>query len=132
MSYLTRYSLELKVLEGDDTVPQCEHAIPGGAKFCPECGCEVGDVPIGVAIWDIIDDNEDDFYGLGDDAYTWYMSEHDEPMRKLSAEFPFVLFTLEGRGQDSGDIWKKYYLGGRVHYAKAKIVIEDFDPAKLL
>jgi hypothetical protein len=67
---------------------------------------------------------------IGDvDSCKWY--EHEEDMRKLSALFPDVLFTLSGEGEESGDIWKMYVKGGKSHSVSAEIVLPEFDETKL-
>jgi hypothetical protein len=40
----------------------------------------------------------------------WY--EHDDDMCKLSSKFPEVLFTLTGEGEETGDVWRKWYQNG--------------------
>lgn len=59
----------------------------------------------------------------------WY--SHDSEMRALSKRFPMVVFTLEGKGEEGGDLWKKYYCAGKCQEAYAKIVYDEFDPEKL-
>lgn len=59
----------------------------------------------------------------------WY--EHDEDMGRLSLEFPDVLFTLLGYGEDRGDIWKAYYLNGKMQDTPAQIIFEEFSPELL-
>ena len=59
----------------------------------------------------------------------WY--EHESDMRIVSKMFPNVLFTLSGEGEENGDIWKKYFLGGKCQVAKAKIEIAPFNPKEL-
>jgi len=59
----------------------------------------------------------------------WY--KHDEDMIELSKRFPDVLFTLRGLGDDYGDLWRTYYLNGKMQYAGAKITFPEFDPALL-
>jgi hypothetical protein len=63
------------------------------------------------------------------DTTKWYGHEHD--MRALSEEYPGVLFTLTGYGEESGDVWRKYFRDGRMQLAPAKIIFEDFNPSKL-
>lgn len=60
---------------------------------------------------------------------TWY--GHEEDLRALSREFPSVLFTLRGQGEESGDIWTKYFQKGLMQTSLAEITIEGFDPKKL-
>ena len=56
----------------------------------------------------------------------WY--DHDEHMLELSKLMPSIIFTLSGEGEDSGDIWKKYYLRGKCQLEKADLSIKPFDP----
>lgn len=71
---------------------------------------------------------------LGFDPFTdsckWY--EHDKHMRDISRMYPETIFILEGEGQESGDIWKKYYLNGKCQVAKAEVIIPEFDETKLV
>ena len=59
----------------------------------------------------------------------WY--NHHEDMIKLSKKFPHLLFKLEGEGEESGDIWIKYFLNGKSQTAKAQITFEEFNLGKL-
>lgn len=63
------------------------------------------------------------------DMVKWYDEEKD--MKALSALFPSVHFILSGDGEDSGDIWVKHYVGGKVQRCYADIVIPEYDPTKL-
>jgi hypothetical protein len=58
------------------------------------------------------------------DSCKWY--EHTSEMKAISAKFPHVLMILGGKGEEPGDIWKKYYLNGKVQIALAEIVIPAF------
>lgn len=69
----------------------------------------------------------DDFGSL--DAVTWY--DHEEDMEELSLEFPEVIFTLHGEGDNKEDIWEKHFLGGLMQTCYAEIIIPDFDMLKL-
>ena len=69
-----------------------------------------------------------DEQGDGEDC-KWY--EHDKDMIKMSLVFPDVIFLLEGEGEESGDIWKKYYKNGKIQICKAKMTFDDFDVLKL-
>jgi hypothetical protein len=59
----------------------------------------------------------------------WY--NHAEDMKKVSALFPDVLFTLEGEGEDAGDLWKEYFLNGKSHRVNVEITYAPFDESKL-
>ena len=70
-----------------------------------------------------------DSYGGTYDCVKWY--EHHEQLLEISREFPDNIILLEGIGEESGDIWKKYYKNGKHQEAVAKIVFEPFDESKL-
>ncbi len=73
----------------------------------------------------------EDFHESGMNGYTkWY--EHDRDMLRLSRTFPDVLFVLWGEGEDPGDLWKCYYLGGRVQEAPARVEYPPFDTEELM
>jgi hypothetical protein len=86
---------------------------------------------------DVFDDsteNEELQYALEQDGSTresckWY--NHEADMRRISLLHKGVLFTLHGKGEESGDIWAKYFLNGKMQVEKAKIVIASFDSDKL-
>jgi len=59
----------------------------------------------------------------------WY--SHVDDMRKVSLDFPDNLITLEGVGEEDGDMWKKYFYNGKCQVAEAIITYEPFDPLKL-
>ena len=63
------------------------------------------------------------------DTVKWY--DHDKDMKEISKKFPELVFELCGEGEESGDIWKKYYKDGKVQVCKAKITFDEFDEKKL-
>jgi hypothetical protein len=65
---------------------------------------------------------------LGDET-KWY--DHDVDMKEMSRQFPDILFTLEGEGEEAADLWKKFYKNGKQQTAKAKISFDQFDPIQL-
>lgn len=86
MGYLTKYELELEINCDDQEILNQIHYF--------------------------MKNNSDNYYGLGDDNYTWY--NHEEEMKKLSVKFPNILFTLYGEGEEAGDIWYKYFKNGKM------------------
>lgn len=64
-----------------------------------------------------------------DEETKWY--ENEDEMLELSQEFPDVLFKLHGEGEESGDIWDKYFMNGKMQYCPAEIHIPEFDRNKL-
>ena len=63
------------------------------------------------------------------DAFKWY--EHDKDMREYSEVHPQYLFILDGEGEESGDIWRKFYKNGKSYEWKLEYTLPDFDPDKL-
>ena len=63
------------------------------------------------------------------DQLKWY--DWDTDMRCLSNKFPTVTFTLKGEGEESGDLWIAYYLGGKGYCDKAEVVFPEYSEKKL-
>ena len=59
----------------------------------------------------------------------WY--NHDAHMVALSLLYPNVLFSVEGEGEDPGDLWKAYYKNGKSQTCKAIITFEPYDEGKM-
>lgn len=67
---------------------------------------------------------KDIFPYMGDfsDECKWY--GHNEDMLAISTQYPNVTFVLEGHGEETGDVWKKWYRNGNVHVSKPELVYE--------
>ena len=52
-------------------------------------------------------------------------------MLEVSKLYPEHLFMLEGEGEESGDIWRKYFFNGKYQICNAIITFEPFDKTKL-
>lgn len=59
----------------------------------------------------------------------WYDSIDD--LLKVSKAVPEALIQVDGEGEESGDIWRSYYRGGKMQKANVEITYEDFDETKL-
>lgn len=59
----------------------------------------------------------------------WY--EADKQLAEFSKKYPGWLFILYGEGEEAGDMWKNYYLNGKMQEAIAKITYDEFDEKKL-
>ena len=70
-----------------------------------------------------------DEQGHTKDSLKWY--DHEDDLIKLSLLFPDIVFDLYGEGDESGDIWHKYFLNGKVQRCFAKIIFDEFDVEKL-
>ena len=76
----------------------------------------VDDSPLQEVIKELRDTNGNAEYALDIDGETgetckWY--EHEAELKSFSAKHPNVLFTLHGEGEETGDIWDKYFLNGK-------------------
>ncbi len=60
----------------------------------------------------------------------WYDNEDD--LVEFSQKYPDIVFTLEGEGEESGDIWKKYFKNGEKQIAHTEIKIDEYDESKLV
>lgn len=58
--------------------------------------------------------------------------EYEKDIALLSSKFPSTLFVLKGKGENSDDIWKEYFLNGKSQLCPARIIYDDFDEAKLV
>lgn len=63
---------------------------------------------------------------VSEDSFKWY--DYNDDMKKLSKKKKYkdMLFSVEGEGEDSGDIWKAYYKNGKSCHTHARIVFDDF------
>lgn len=121
MGYMTDYSLEWT-------------GAKGSTKPCANCG-GTGKIGVNDAVQEFVD-NEPSLFGgtetlasVLDDSCKWY--EHEEDMKRISRQFPNVLFTLHGSGEESGDVWVKYFKDGKMQASKAEIKLAAFDPKQL-
>lgn len=113
MGYYTSYELTVSPAEKGDEIEEFVDSLPNGAY--------------GTATsWK---DYAMNYEGGGDwstnDSVKWY--DHQEFMKELSKLYPDVLFSLHGEGEESGDIWKKYFKNGKVQITEAVIQLDDFD-----
>lgn len=60
-----------------------------------------------------------------DDECKWY--DHEDNCKTVSKMYPEVLIELSGEGEESGDIWKKYFLNGKMQICKAMLTFPKFN-----
>lgn len=124
MGYVTNHSIEIV---GEFEI-NCGHDFPNSAKFCPECGRANKPEYLSEKVEHLIEKQIG--YNPFEDSCKWYDSNED--MKKFSKKFPGTIFVLSGEGEESGDIWKKYYKAGKVQECKAKITFDEYDENKLI
>lgn len=141
MGYYTHYSLEVTLDEADIVTREATILeMLKNAQSDTERLSLIRDAAKirGITQEDIIADLQDTCdeakYALDKDGNSvqeakWYYWEKD--MREFSKKYPSALFTLSGEGGETGDIWKAYFINGKAQIAKARIVIDEFDPKKL-
>src|SRR5688500_12222794 len=61
-----------------------------------------------------------------DDCVKWYNYEKD--MLFLSQQFPNVLMTVKGEGEDRDDVWIQYFKNGKCSKAKNAVITITFEP----
>jgi len=123
MGYLTQYHLEV---QAKGFIPSCEHNPSPDHTFCPDCGKK--NDPHAMALSDHIHDVIADGSSL-EEPIKWY--EHEAEILAVSKQYPGVLITLTGYGEEHDNIWRKYFTKGKVQKTAAAIVFEPFDPKKL-
>lgn len=70
-----------------------------------------------------------ELFDEGSEPTKWY--DHEDDMKEFSRMFPNLVFELSGEGEESGDIWKKYFRDGKMQKCEAKIIFDSFDETKL-
>ena|ERR1035437_4084826 len=85
-------------------------------------------------IQDLITSNEDAGDALNKDGTTkeevkWY--DYNKDLLKFSKKYPEEVIQLDGTGED-GELYRSYYLNGKVQDAEPEIVYPEFDKTKLI
>jgi hypothetical protein len=75
--------------------------------------------------------SDDANYALNENGDTeqegkWY--DHENELKSFSLLHPKVIFKLIGEGEESGDLWHEYYMGGKVQVCKVVISYPKFNP----
>lgn len=70
-----------------------------------------------------------DISGESWESIKWY--GHEDQLKDFSSKNPDILLLLEVIGENQGDIWRKYFKGGKMQLCKVKISFDEFDENKL-
>lgn len=57
---------------------------------------------------------------------SWY--DHEDDMKALARNFPEIRFSLEGIGEEQGDMWIKDFWGDKFCERRAKIIKPEDQP----
>lgn len=71
-----------------------------------------------------------EYKSVFEETAKWY--DHDRDMKYYSKKYPKVIFTLLGEGEDSENLWVKYYKNGKVQHEFAIITYPEFNELKLI
>lgn len=80
-------------------------------------------------VFDYINETFNQQFDSGYVNSKWYY--HVPDMVEVSKKWPDVLFTLEGIGEESGDMWRKYFKNGKVQICPAVITYPQFDESEM-
>jgi len=83
------------------------------------------------------DDFEDKFeeitdyaFGYGEFGAKWY--DYKADMKEISKIYPDILFTVEGEGEESGDIWRHYFKNGEDYRVEPVVIWPEFNEKNIL
>lgn len=62
---------------------------------------------------------------LWEDEWKWY--DHEQDMKKYSRRYPDTVFQLRGDGEESLDIWAKWFKNGEMQTWRLELNIPDID-----
>ena len=130
MGYYTQYSIEAnyEAPELGNKAKPCPCGAVLETRYCPECGMKATGF-LEMNTWEAIISSYVDYPYMFEESVKWY--DHRKDMIRVSKDYPDILFTLSGEGEEPEDLWKEYYLNGQYQEAKAVITFEDFHPGKL-
>lgn len=70
-----------------------------------------------------------DYNSLFDEPIKWY--DHAEDLKYFSKKYPQTVFALFGEGDESGDLWVKYFKNGKMQYGEVEIIYPEYDENEL-
>ena len=73
----------------------------------------------------------DAFDPNGDSIQSAYWPSHEEALKKASIKYPDGVFILKGEGDDSLDIWVKYFKNGKMKKDNAIVTFPKFNEVEL-
>ena len=76
-----------------------------------------------------IEKTDDEIIDLTIGSVRW--RDFDEDMKEISKDFPGVLFSMNGEGEEREDIWRAWFKNGRGYSEYARIKYPLFDENKM-
>jgi len=64
-----------------------------------------------------------------DDQIKWYDCEDN--MREYSKKYPDTVFSIEGEGEEAGDLWHAFYKNGKMQLCRAQVTFAPYDESEL-
>jgi hypothetical protein len=63
--------------------------------------------------------------GDPEESIKWY--DHQDDLKAFSSMHPKAIFKLIGEGEENGDLWHEYYMGGKMQLCKGVISYPNFN-----
>jgi hypothetical protein len=108
MGYYTTY--KLSIYRGDTV----------GEFTCQHCNSKVN-----MSIIDILK-NDLPNIPFDENQTKWY--DHEDDMKHISKRYPNTVFRLDGRGEEQGDVWIKFFSKGKMVVRKAIVQLDESAP----
>ena len=67
--------------------------------------------------------------GIPDQDCSWY--DHEKDVKEFSKKYPDIVFELNGVGEETFDIWNKYFQNGKMQFCPANVTFDLYDQNKL-
>jgi len=132
MGYYTQY--DLSVSKHDPNKAYCGHIF--NVSICPNCGLDTTQdfysILMTISLKELFEEYEWDdlFENMFDNTCKWY--DHNKDMIRISKKYSNTLFQLDGAGEESDDLWRKYFLNGNMQEVQVEVVYGKFDINKLI
>lgn len=62
--------------------------------------------------WELAHSDKRNMYYFAQDECKWY--DHQEELEAASTKHRDIVFILDGVGSDAGDIWREFYVNGKM------------------
>ena len=129
MSYDTEYRIAL--IDGPMYISSCEHSPGVMYKFCPECGFKAEPVDACERLRQIIKTGRDGYDPLNGEPTSWYQHEVDILAALDTVDVTSLVIALYGNGEESDDLWVKYFTKGKCYKEMAEVFYPKFNASLL-